>query len=819
MTPLRSATLLWDLGHIAPVADRSRMDVRRFRSALGTSEPEASDFIETLPFVPGDTTVGCENELQTAVYGHRENVDLPQQIESSNYFANLIERVSCQDTPRRAISGLEDFLGNNPNEIWENSWLRIPQRYLNDVASSVLARDLLREAGEPNSGVRGDYARFFVREPGGDQQVRVPISYLFKLALAQVIGDGAPTLVRETATRLMGSYTNDNCSPEVLSFYVQPFQSGGAAGKAVSEETGKRLLLSQLLLQYAGTALGLNATGQRPIVYMAPNTPMRQTELANHLSDAYYRELYINPCLSGFKNGEEKARYMVHCHEVLSRSSLHAVKALQDAGVITRNLIVLPKNSTASLSNNGMHISIGSNRLRSAVADPDSGFGMAQEKYLGDLSIKIVEHFLPLFAGIYSAAPHRLDFSDMHPESVLRYLPHQLAHRHLRMLWRAWKKKSRIRFMQKPLTPMGPHWLDRALATLLQLRGDFVPDMRLLDYLVALPSTDRAPALDGSLESEERLKQDLADMGVFDESMSLYLPYKLRQTHLAGFSGFENRVHSQFADSDDMAEAVNIQVLLTALANKLVLAEEVTHGQIPDHRLVESERRQFFFAAAAGIHSVYVKKNGGNRFLEHLLSYTKRSRTSNRYRGYRKVYLSDYREALLKFIECEGADLVEMLGMRDTIDKLRLRLKEPKRYSATGKLTRKILEQCNARSPFDLSAAEFNAAAENYYRDELRNQNLEQAIKTMQVDAVTLGRRAAVDKDFASAIRDLLGEQPVAEYVKRVSKEVLGSSLPPGELSRFINLLILIIRNDSDSAESSMFTTPGGQNATSVRSA
>jgi hypothetical protein len=818
MTPAKSSALLWSLGQAAPVVDGTSVDMRRLRQAMGIPNPSNPGFMESLPFT-NDITLGCENELQTAVYGNRENVDLPRQIEDSNYFANLIERVTCEDTSRRDVSGLEDFLASNPDHIWENSWVRIPQRYLNAVASKVLADDLRRESGNPHSGPRSDYARFFVRNTGGDQYLRIPTSYLFKLVLAQLVGDGTPSLVGDTARRLMTSYTNDNCSPEVLSFYVQPYQAQKSAGGAVADETGKRLLLSHLLLQYAGSALGLELTGQKPIVYMAPHTPIRQTELANHVSDAYYRELYINPCLSGYHLGEEKARYMAHCHEVLSRSSLHAVKALQDAGVITRNLIVLPKNSTASLSNNGMHVSIGSRRISQAVLDPENSFGKIQEKHVGDLSIKIVEHFLPLFVGTYSGAPHRLDFSDMHPESVLRYLPHQLAHRHLRMFWRAWKKKSRIRFMQKPLTPMGPHWLDRLMATLLQLRGDFVPDMRLLDYLVALPSTDRSPALDGSLQSEARLKQDLADMGVFDASMSLYLPYKLRRADVAGFSGYENRIHSQFADPEDMTEAVELQVLLTALANKLVFAEQVTRADIPDNRLVESERRQFFFAVAAGIHSIYVKKNSGNRFLERVLQYTKRTRSSNRYRGYRKVYLSDYREALLTLIEHEAADLVDMLGLRGTVTNLRQRLQQPKRYSASGKLTRNILDSCNARSPFDLSAAEFNAGAERYYRDTLRWQFLSRAMERVQADAVAIEQRAAYDNGFRSALRAITGERSVSAYVRKVSADVLEEKLSSAELARFINILILTIRNDSDIAEDIIYGSNGSSNATSVRRA
>src|SRR5437764_636192 len=109
------------------------------------------------------------------------------------------------------------------------------------------------------------------------------------------------------------------------------------------------------------------------------------------------------------------------CHQVLSRSQLNAVAKLREAGIITNNLVVLPNLSNISLANNGVHLSLGSLRLSERAADPASGFAGAAEKYLGDLVIKIVEHFLPLFVGSYSAAPHRINFGDFHPERMLGF--------------------------------------------------------------------------------------------------------------------------------------------------------------------------------------------------------------------------------------------------------------------------------------------------------------------------------------------------------------------------------------------------------------
>ncbi len=142
---------------------------------------------------------------------------------------------------------------------------------------------------------------------------------------------------------------------------------------------------------------------------------------------------------------------------------------LKEAGIITNNLVVLPNTSNISLANNGIHVSLGSRKLTRLLGNPESGFTATDEKYYGDLVIKICEHFLPLFVGAYSAAPYRLDFQDFHPEKVLGFLPHELDYTHLRMIWRRWKKKAGMKFLGYSLTPFGPESLDRAISRFLCL--------------------------------------------------------------------------------------------------------------------------------------------------------------------------------------------------------------------------------------------------------------------------------------------------------------------------------------------------------------
>ena len=318
-------------------------------------------------------------------------------------------------------------------------------------ARKVFENDLRSDKQDPDSPLRQDADRFRCRR-NGEPHIRIPISYLMKLALAEAISDPQlDPMIRTEARRMMAHFISDNTSPETHSFHTPTLRPGPRMGAAIADETAQRLLFSQLLVMYANRRFNLLPEGQRALIYMAPHPPQRQKQLNEMIPDAFYRELFMSPCLSGWDRGEEKQAYMAHCHKVLSRSQLNAVKKLRDAGIITRNLVVLPNLSNTSLANNGTHMSIGSRMLSRQLKASRPEFGAREEKWLGDLAIKILEHFLPLFVGTYSGAPYRLDFSDMHPEKALSFLPHELHETHLRMIWRRWKRKALTSYPFKPI--------------------------------------------------------------------------------------------------------------------------------------------------------------------------------------------------------------------------------------------------------------------------------------------------------------------------------------------------------------------------------
>jgi len=768
------------------------MSVQDVVDALGIDSRSPDSLLGTLPFSAGDTTCGAETELQALVIGNRRDVDLPLKIERSNYYANILRRAASGDTPQKAVADLEKFLDSNSENVWENSWVRFPRRQLSPAADAIFRADLMADKKSGATALRADAGRFCFVE-SGEEHIRVPISYLLKLALADVVSDrpDTPPVIRETGMAFLDHFLCDNTSPETYSFYIGRLHPSEGMGKVVADETATRFLLTQFLMTWAGEKFRLREKGQKAIAFMSPHPPVRQKRLNDSISDAFYREIFMNPCLSGWDNGEAKCAYMHLCHEVLSRSQLNAMRKLREAGILANNLVVLPSLSNISLANNGTHVSLGSRKLTNLLADDRSGFNRLHEKYLGDLVIKIVEHFLPLFVGTYSAAPYRIDFAEFHPEKVLGFLPHEMDYTHLRMFWRRWKKKAKIKVFGRPITPFGPEWLDRFIGRIFWLRGDYVPDFRLVDYLVSLMSTERSPALNGMPGNGERLKKDLADLGVFSTKMSLYLLYRLREQAVMGFSGFEGRQYSLFENfGEDMAGAVSLQNLVTALAMKYIVEGHVNHSHIPDDPFIESERRQVIFGTAVGIPTFFVRSDTPNLFLRRIIARIAGVRPSHRYPGYLRVYSKAYRRTLVDVLEEDAAGLIEMMGLRNTMDDLRRRIEEPGLYSTEGKFTRSICASAGIASPCKLDGDAFNHAAERYYRQELRRRHMEEAFRILTDDLRAADSRCHFAPSIHRALYFLLGGRNPVEFLTHVEREALEERLPLEMMRRLIFVLL-----------------------------
>ncbi len=747
------------------------------------------------PFTGEDSSVGMEYELQVAVEGDHKDVDLPTTIGSSTYFKNVVKRSARGDLPHASLDSLKDFLHKNSSSVWENSWVRFPENRLTHWTKNLLAEDFQADKGNPTSKPRTDIHRFRCIHRG-QECLRLPISYLLKLALANVISSDSmlPPLLFETGTSLMQNLLSDNTSPEILSFTI-PVATRGRIGDLAAVESARTLLFCQLLVQYANKTMGLAESGQKCLLYCAPHAPFRQKHLNTMVPDSYYRHLFISPCLSGWNRGEEKYRYMELCHKTLSRSQLNTIGKLKDAGIITRNLIVLPNTSNTCLANNGTHVSFGSRTLTAMAGDSESPFTPAVEKYFGDLVIKIVEHFLPLFVNTYSAAPYRLDFSDFHPEKVLGFLPHELDYTHLRMIWRRWQKKAKIGFLGKTFTPFGPRWLDSTLAKMLRLKGDLVPDFRLIDYLVTLLSTETSPGLNGMPGNHERLKEDLGEMGIFDPRMAIYLPYRQRIFATSGYAGFEGRSYSLFHSlKEDMAEAVDMQNLITALACRYILEGKINHHDIPDQPSIESERRQIFFGQAIGIPTFYVRADTGNRFLQKILTDIPSQRNSKRYKGYIRVRHDEYNLALLHLLEADAADLIDAQNLKSRMESLRQRLTDHG-SSAFAKIIAGVRDELpGQKSPFNFPAEVFNGAMERYYRTGLKSRYLDESLNFLVEDCRRLEKLG--DPGLQQVMTAITKKVTASEYITRNRQAILDESANPALLQEMLRICLAIIHHE-----------------------
>ena len=789
--------------------------IREGLQAIGIQYDRLGINAGSLPFAAGDVTAGSESEMQTIVKGGEAAVDLPSVIEQSNYMSNIRRRIKSGDASIKMLTDLEKHINVNTQGIWENSWVRFPLKRLGGSARTVLDHDLLKNKNLPEHGKRSDLDRFFYFQNQEDC-LRLPVSYLLKLSLAEMLNSpylNTPRMQR-TAKKCLEKFLNDNTSPETSSLYVIVADETGSIGLNTASEMAVRYLLGQVLIEYASSKYALRDSGQDVRMFFSPHPPVRQKKLSHCISDSFYRDLFMNPCLSGWNHGEEKAAYMHLCHRVLSRSQINAVLKLREAGIITSNLVSLPNLCNISLANNGTHVSLGSSKLSALLADPLSGYTSRHEKYFGDLVVKIVEHFLPLFVGTYTAAPYRLGFTDFHPEKALGFLPHELDYTHLRMLWRRWKKKADLSILGYKMTPFGPLRIDRTISKVFRLRGDFVSDIRLIDYLMALLSTDESPSLNGQINNHLRLKQDLADLGVFDVQMSLYLFDKLREFGTMGFSGFEGRHYSLFESfTTDMARAVDMQNLLYLLAFKYIASGRISHESIPDSPFVESERRQIIFGRAIGLPTFFVHKNTQNTFLKNIIEKTGTVRPSKRYGGYIRIFNDEYCLTLLNTLRRDAADLIEMLDLKDSLTDLESRITDPDHQAASGKITRGVLEHTGGCSPMRVDPDRFNLAAEEFYRTTLRKQHLEEAFDLLKLALTQMKTdNCDIHRDIRRTLHAVQLGNNIDAFVDNVRRTLLQGETTTDELEKLTALILTCVASAEDRYEQSRILFNGGKN-------
>ena len=245
-----------------------------------------------------------------------------------------------------------------------------------------------------------------------------------------------------------------------------------------------------------------------------------------------------------------------------------------------------------------------------------------------------------------------------------------------------------------------------------------------------------------------------------------------------------------------MAQAATLQMLVTALAYKYIFTGRISHGDIPDHPFVESERRQIFFAAAAGIPTFYVRTDTPNRLLARMVKQTANIRSSRRYAGYTRVKITAFQQTLVDLLRKDAPELIEMNRLDHTLTDLKERIDDNGSHTVSGRLTRRICGEVGAPSPLALSGDEFNAAAESFYRGRLKKEQMGQAVDGWAEQVRHLdGMSAWRNGHYNQALFSVLKGKDAASLITTLRPAILAEDLPVPALRRLIHLMLLTLNH------------------------
>ncbi|MGD0232328.1 MAG: hypothetical protein ABSC19_18560 [Syntrophorhabdales bacterium] len=174
--------------------------------------------------------------------------------------------------------------------IGERGWVRFPKEVLNPFALEILRRGLLAPKGNAAAGPRPDTHKLTFTE-GGLEFVRVPVSYLVRLALADAVGGtNVHPVVHRTGVRLLDHFLRDSPSPGTHSFYIVHGASAKGPESGPARETGRPFLLTQLLVMYANDKFQLAPSGQKATMCLSPHSPaLRRYQRYLRVCDSRYR--------------------------------------------------------------------------------------------------------------------------------------------------------------------------------------------------------------------------------------------------------------------------------------------------------------------------------------------------------------------------------------------------------------------------------------------------------------------------------------------------------------------------------------------------
>ena len=119
---------------------------------------------------------------------------------------------------------------------------------------------------------------------------------------------------------------------------------------------------------------------------------------------------------------------------------------------------------------------------------------------------------------------------------------------------------------------------------------------------------------------------------------------------------------------------------------------------------------------------------------------------------------------------------------------LRWRLAD-KRMRASERIVAEILNGCGEHDAMRTNAAEFNRAAEKYYRNDLRHAQLREAMHHLRDDVEAAP--ISGDAELRALIRCGVRMQDPARFLDSIGDRVLREELSNAELESLLNLLLV----------------------------
>jgi hypothetical protein len=135
-----------------------------------------------------------------------------------------------------------------------------------------------------------------------------------------------------------------------------------------------------------------------------------------------------------------------------------------------------------------------------------------------------------------------------------------------------------------------------------------------------------------------------------------------------------------------------------------------------------------------------------------------------------------------------------MGGFEDTLSDLNRRIDERSHHAVAGRLTRRICDSVGAASSMAMSGDAFNAAAESFYRKQLKKEQMEEALdvwceQVRHLDGLDTWRSGVYNQALFSVLK---GKDAVT-FIGSLRIAVLAEDLPAPSLLRLIHLLLLTL--------------------------